>query len=230
MRQSGFRRASTQVRFRSPSQICKWVRIDQAEDEFAADGDDDVEEGEEGDEADENDEAGEDGDEALAKDTPAPGPTEPATPMETDGEVTTAKITIAEPTPEITPTPAPLETPVDSPPRVPEELAAHELPSNAIEMSNTAPHSTEVGHGDLGQEAGVEITLPEQHSQAKPDTQEGKEAEGGEVGEDEGMEVDKEPLPPVRDEGLTMADNEPRREEFEIQGQDDPREVALPGE
>jgi hypothetical protein len=38
------------------------------------------------------------------------------------------------------------------------------------------------------------------------------------------------PVPPVRDEGLTMADHEPERKEFEVEPADEPREVALPGE
>ncbi|KAK4687411.1 hypothetical protein P7C73_g2704, partial [Tremellales sp. Uapishka_1] len=92
--------------------------------------------------------------------------------------------------------PNPLETPT------PLETPDTDLPSNAIQMTNTAPQHTEVGAGDLGA-AGIEITLP------------------GDIGtsvEQDKMEVDVE----VRDEGLVMGDMEAPIPELAIVGGDEP--------
>ncbi|GFZ43133.1 hypothetical protein JCM24511_00852 [Saitozyma sp. JCM 24511] len=179
--------------------------------------------------------------EATPTPTPTPGDREDAVP----GEITPAEDSIEEGS-----EPVVTAIPVEAAPAPAEELPSHEIPSNAIEMSNTAPGSTEVGHGDLGAEAGVEITLPTPHSPGKTAEEAAAEHATGVVElessveahgvtdtaevevADEPMDVDEPapPVPAVRDEGLTMADHEPERKEFEVEPADEPREVALPGE
>lgn len=102
-----------------------------------------------------------------------------------------------------------------------------EIPSNAIELTNTAPGGTEVGHGDLGAQAGIEIHKPESVSPVKQDAEldEDKmevddDAEGGVgAGADTGM---------AADEGLVMGEMEPPKgqEGLELVGGDgEPPEV-----
>lgn len=189
--------------------------------------------------------------EATPTPTPTPGDHDNITPSGiTPGDITPAENSIAE-------EPVVPVIPVEEATAPAGELTSHEIPSNAIEMSNTAPGSTEVGHGDLGAEAGVEITLPTPHSPGKTAEEAAAEHATGVVEHstgvvesessaevpgvtdttevevaDEPMDVDEPapPVPPVRDEGLTMADHEPERKEFEVEHADEPREVALPGE
>jgi hypothetical protein len=105
----------------------------------------------------------------------------------------------------------------------------HSIPANAIEIHNTAPHTTEMGAGDLAGVGGVEMV----HGEASASADVGAEGTGMEVdqaqagGDDgaaEGSEVEAGQAPEV-DDGLVMGDNETERKEFEIVGEDKPREV-----
>lgn len=140
---------------------------------------------------------------------------------------------VAVPTP---PTTADVSIPSDSlsTPTEPTIPITHPLPSNAIEISNTAPHTTELGTGDLVGHGGTEIVCGEPIAPVDSTT---------EVTEDKGMEVDpnqamdgaatRSGLEPElskgeeleMDDGLVMGDNEPERKEFVIEGEDKPREV-----
>lgn len=106
---------------------------------------------------------------------------------------------------------------------------SHPIPVNAIEIHNTAPHTTEMGAGDLAGVGGVEMV----HGEAAANADVGAEGTGMEVdqaqaGGDEGAaevaDAEAGQAPEV-DDGLVMGDNEPERKEFEIVGEDKPREV-----
>lgn len=115
-----------------------------------------------------------------------------------------------------------------------------EIPSNAIEMSNTAPGATELGLGDLGGESGVETHLVhgESHHAAeeKPvEASEAHDATGDKMDVDEPVASDTEPVKtdsaeigdatkgeaPETDAGLVMGEMEPDRPELKVDGQDE---------
>ena len=170
------------------------------------------------------------------------------------GEVSAPLPAAAEPMPEesaITTEPAPAsgtaepaaleaESNMPSAETLPETHEHTSIPSNAIELTNTAPGHTEVGDADLG-EAGIEITRPEEPS-AQPDAesaaneeetikpvneppqvgslgqQEDKmdidepEVEKGEAPEEDVGLVMGEMAPPVGQEGLKVTDQDQVKE------------------
>jgi len=181
-------------------------------------GDDDLDEafsqvpdGEDDDEA--IDEDGQDEEDKDA-DTPAAGPTGPSTPaIETPLE--TPELELALPTNPAAPNepsslskpPINAETP-SAPPSIavtpaPVEAAdsADPIPSNAIELTNVAPGHVEEGTGDLGNEAGMEVHVPE--AEAAPTS-------APAVDEDVTMDGGDEPQVPVtEDAGLVHGEMEP---------------------
>lgn len=112
-------------------------------------------------------------------------------------------------------------------------VAVHEhtaIPSNAIEVSNTAPGHTEVGTGDLGAEAGIEVTRPTESGASEvPQTNvEAAPVEVGSLGQNEDkMDVDEPAVEqgeaPVEDAGLVMGELQPPagQEALGITGEED---------
>jgi len=109
--------------------------------------------------------------------------------------------------------------------------APHEMPSNAIEISNTAPHSTELGQGDFGEHGGIEIKHPEPKSPEKADQPVVPSAQGSQtdIVMDSTGNASEDAAPSTGDDGLVMADHEPERD-FAITGADEPREIEKEGE
>lgn len=119
----------------------------------------------------------------------------------------------------------------------PSDPPAHEhtaIPPNAIEMTNTAPRHTEVGHGDLGAEtAGIEITHAEK-SPLQPEASDVVAApvEVGSLGQNEdkmdvdGPVVEKGEAPEV-DAGLVMGEIKPPagQEGLSVTDQDEAKEA-----
>ncbi|WWD17909.1 hypothetical protein CI109_102354 [Kwoniella shandongensis] len=210
----------------------------------APDGDVDVDEEDEGEDGDENmdeDEGeGEEGGEGEAEgegeedetkpptETPAPeGRTEPPTPLETpDTEVAPPSLepivsAIAETTVEQTPAPAPATT-TDEPTHEAPIPPHTEIPSNAIEITNTTPFHTEAGKADVGStEPGIEITTRHEEDVVP-------EAVAEPVKQDEKMDVEEEAQPPAtetpieKDEGLVMGEMEPPVPALAVEGGDVP--------
>lgn len=111
------------------------------------------------------------------EDVPGEGPTAPATP-------------------DVPPDLPAAPQPIDS-------LQPIELPSNAIELSNTAPTHAEAGQGDLGSSGpGMEVRLPE-------------------LGEEISMDVEATAVPEEKDEGLVMGEMEPPEVEMGVVGGDE---------
>ena len=87
----------------------------------------------------------------------------------------------------------------------------HEIPSNAIEITNTAPGHTEQGEGDLGGSvAGVEIHRPDAATGGDVDMAESKE-DATMSAPDDGMTGEDGEVP-MRDEGLVMGEMETHAE------------------
>lgn len=136
----------------------------------ALEGHEDVDEGPEGMDEDEDED-----------EVPAEGPTAPATPDAPP----------AIPTPPTSTLPAIMTVP----PAETESLQPAGLPSNAIELSNTAPIHTEAGLGDLGvSDPVMEIRVPEAQRDEPMDVE-----EVGQAGV----------VPEEKDEGLVMGEMEP---------------------
>ena len=121
----------------------------------------------------------------------ADAPTAPVTPM------------METPTPDVLPT-STVPIPTEPSAQAATLVNIAQLPSNAIELSNTAPVHTEAGLGDLGvSDAGMEVHHPEP---------------GGDVimGDDETVRgIEKQ------DEGLVMGEMEPPIPEMGVVGGDE---------
>lgn len=170
-------------------------------------------------------------------------------------------ITAADDSTPASPTPAPAEKPptgspaaserpgspaVDAKPASPVPVSPspaaapaehHDLPSNAIELTNTAPGHTELGHGDLGTEASIEISKPTLEASASMSPSVAKEAspekalasaEEGNVDGDGDVVMDENKEGEKTDEGLVMGEMEPPTGQEVIQvigGDGEPPEV-----
>lgn len=87
------------------------------------------------------------------------------------------------------------------------------IPSNAVEMSNTAPGHTEEGQGDLGgQDVHMEVNATEVATVQEM---------GQAVSEDVAM-GEEDPLPVQTDEGLVHGEMDPPRPEMNVEGGDHP--------
>ena len=89
----------------------------------------------------------------------------------------------------------------------------HSLPSNAIELTNTAPGHTEEGQGDLGgTDVGFEVHVPEAGAPTSGSPK---------GGEDMDMDGSKEP-PVESDAGLVHGEMDPPVAELAVEGGDHP--------
>lgn len=206
--------------------------MDDAEEEEAQEED-------EAEEANEDNEAEEGGDEDGITKTPG-GDLGAATPAEIPA--TTATSTEPLPTPptiEITShSPIPPSQPTVASMAEHAETPSSAIPANAIELVNTAPGSTEMGTGDLGAQAGIEIHKPDLASPKE------RAAELVSPAEHEKMDVDmvdnaetgldNNAIDGVKsDEGLVMGEMEPPKglEALDVVGGDhEPPEVEAEGE
>ncbi|KAK8865905.1 hypothetical protein IAR55_001053 [Kwoniella newhampshirensis] len=205
--------------------------VDVDEEDEGEDGDeimeDDEGEGEEGADVEGEGEAEGEGEEDETKpptETLAPeGPTEPPTPLETpDHELATPMLApssaVAEGGIEAEPVSAIASAPATAADELTHEatIPPHtDIPSNAMEVTNTSPFHTELGKANLGaSEPGVEITT--RHAEdAVPETTD-------ETKEDERMDVEGEDTPLEKDEGLVMGEMEPPAPELAVEGGDVP--------
>ena len=115
------------------------------------------------------------------------------------------------------------------------------LPTNAIEMSNTAPIHTEEGLGDLGHgEAGVEIRAPEKkggedvemgpadgeeppkETPLESESKEGDPLDGAPAPVVAPVVAPAEDAPPTADEGLVMGEMQPPEPGLVVEGGDHP--------
>jgi len=207
--------------------------MDEDDDEV---GDEEGDEGEGEDGEDNADEDGEDGDlnngeeEAPATSKPPAAPAAPAAPVipapaATPTSLADSAIPSAETTLGAKPeTAGPIEP-------------AHELPSNAIELSNSAPGHTEDGSGDLGEGGTMEVTRPEAAEKEEMEVDEPVEqVEAGpyetsaqaEAALQETESGAGEPEVDERDPGLVMGEMEAPEKELEVVGEEkQPPEVEL---
>ena len=126
------------------------------------------------------------------EDVPAAGPTAPDTP--------------AVDTPDAPPALSPITLAGTEPPAQPTEpLQSAQIPSNAIELTNTAPIHTEAGQGDLGvSDVGMEVHVPERQEDHRVD----------------GEEAVPAPVLEGRDEGLVMGEMQAPEAEMAVEGGD----------
>ncbi|ODN84500.1 hypothetical protein L202_00433 [Cryptococcus amylolentus CBS 6039] len=221
-------------------------------------------------EDDEDDEDGDNGQNGEESQDPAKGEVQaaqggaettgvqaPEAPKETESEalpetLSTAAEVAAEPqaalAPALAPEPAPV--PAADPQSITEPTAEptheapipphHEIPSNAVEITNSIPgDSAELGQGDLGLQGGV--VAERSHEEDGDVEMEGvKEAAVKEAVQKSGdqMEVDqpatlieeKGETPVEKDEGLVMGEMEPPVPEIAVEGEDKPTEVEKEAE
>ncbi|ODO07233.1 hypothetical protein L198_00812 [Cryptococcus wingfieldii CBS 7118] len=182
----------------------------------------------------------------------------PEAPKETESEalpetLSTAAEAVAEPQAALAPAPAPEPAPVPAadPQSITEPTAEptheapipphHEIPSNAVEITNSIPgDSAQLGQGDLGLQGGV--VAERSHEEDGDVEMEGvKEAAVEEEAVQESgdqMEVDqpatlveeKGETPVEKDEGLVMGEIEPPVPEIAVEGEDKPTEVEKEAE
>ena len=108
-----------------------------------------------------------------------------------------------------------------------------EIPSNAIEMTNTAPVHTEQGTGDLGVggAGAVEFVQGESHVESAPSAEKGEGGDGPDGGDGMDVDVDEETavpdagVAPETDAGLVMGEMHPEVKELEMTEEDKAKEV-----
>ena len=97
--------------------------------------------------------------------------------------------------------------PTEPPAKVTDLLRPAQLPSNAVELQNTAPVHTEAGQGDLGvSDAGMEMHVPEPGGDTM--MRDDEETVGGLENTDEGL-VMGEMEPPIPEMGVIGGDKGP---------------------